>query len=72
MTSLNAIVVAGKQTKIGKSLSNYVKDSLQATLKKNISRPLLTLVFFFLKILLISNVKLAFILRDQFSLSQMH
>ena len=34
MTSLNVITVAGKQTKIGKSLSNYVKDVLNTTLKK--------------------------------------
>ena len=34
MTSLNAITVAGKQTKIGKSLSIYVKESLETTLKK--------------------------------------
>ena len=34
MTSLNSITVAGKQTKIGKSLSIYVKDTLQTTLKK--------------------------------------
>jgi len=34
LTSLNVITVAGKQTKIGKSLSNYVKDVLNTTLKK--------------------------------------
>lgn len=34
MTSLNIITVAGKQTKIGKSLSSYVQDALKETLKK--------------------------------------
>ena len=34
MTSLNSITVAGKQTKIGKSLSIYVTDTLKTTLKK--------------------------------------
>ncbi len=34
MTSLNIITVAGKQTKVGKSLSSYVQEVLKSTLKK--------------------------------------
>ena len=34
MIDSNKISVSGKQTKVGKSLTNYVKDSLVQTLKK--------------------------------------
>ena len=34
MTSQNIITVAGKQTKVGKSLASYVQEILKSTLKK--------------------------------------
>ncbi len=34
MTESNNISVSGKQTKVGKSLTNYVNDSIKQTLKK--------------------------------------